>query len=56
MEIEHVKDWGSHPGPKGLDGYFPRYGAVTKFDRICDQTHDRSIAWGIAVWFFWDKM
>jgi len=32
VEIENVKDWGSHFGPKESDGYFPCYGAVMKFD------------------------
>ena len=43
------KTEGSHFGPKESDAYFPHYGAVTKFDRIRDQTHDRSIAWEIPV-------
>jgi hypothetical protein len=28
MEIEHIKNRGSHFGPEELDHYFPRYGAV----------------------------
>ena len=51
-----LKTGGSHFDPKESDGYFPRYGAVTKFDRIHDQTHDRSIVWEIAVQFFWAKI
>jgi len=50
------KTGGSLFGPKESDRYFPCYGAVMKFDQICDQIHDCSIAWEIAVQFFWAKM
>jgi hypothetical protein len=56
VEIEHIKNHGSHFGPRESDTFFPCYGAVTKFDRICDQTHDCSIVGEIAVQFFWAKM
>ena len=56
MEIEHIKSRGSHLGPKELDHYFPRCGAVTSLVTNFDQARDRSIAWEIVVQFFRAKM
>jgi len=56
MEIEHIKNQGSHFGLKELDHYFPCYGVVTSLVKICDQTRDRCIAWEIMVQFFQAKM
>ena len=50
------KTGGSHFGPKELDHYFPRYGAVMSLVTNFDQTCDRSIAWEIVVQFFRAKM
>jgi len=56
LEIEHIKNRGSHFGPKELDGYFPRYGAVMSLVTNLVKFRDRSIAWEISIRFFWAKM
>ena len=49
VEIEHIKNRGSHFGPKESDGYFPRYGAVMTLVTNSVKFRDHSIVWEIGV-------
>jgi len=44
-----LKTGGSHFGPKELDGYFPRYGAVMSLVMNSVKFRDCSIAWEISI-------